>query len=139
MKSVPKILIIVTTFVDLPRSMSIPCLARPSRSTHFGDVTETNCQETQKTFPDHVTGNASAARNNEAQRLRNPVPRRLKCLVENGKRDCERSRSIAQWIMGAFSIDAGSSLTTEKGVDRDAFPHSCEQRNLLNAWVDKIQ
>ena len=39
--------------------------------------------------------------------------------MENGKRDCERSRSIAQWIMGAFSIDAkdaGSSLTTEKGV-----------------------
>ena len=33
---------------------------RPSRSMHFGDVSET------KTFSDHVTRNASAAHNNEA-------------------------------------------------------------------------
>ena len=33
------------------------------------------------------------------------VSRRLKCL-ENWKRHCERSRRIAQWTMGAFSVDA---------------------------------
>ena len=38
-------------------------LFRPSRSMHFGDVSETNGRET---FSDHVTRNASAAHNNEA-------------------------------------------------------------------------
>ena len=33
------------------------------------------------------------------------VSKCLKCL-EIGKRDCERSRSIAQWTMGTFSVDA---------------------------------
>ena len=42
-------------------------LFRPSRSMHFGDVSETNGRETaSKTFSDHVTRNASAAHNNEA-------------------------------------------------------------------------
>ena len=40
-------------------------LSRPSRSTHFGDVSETNALET-KIRSHHVTRNASAARNNEA-------------------------------------------------------------------------
>ena len=40
-------------------------LSRPSRSTHFGDVSETDGQET-KTRLHHVTRNASTARNNEA-------------------------------------------------------------------------
>ena len=44
---------------------SLPCppvqrLPRPSRSVHFGEVSETN---------GHVTRNALAARNNEAQEL----------------------------------------------------------------------
>ena len=40
-------------------------LSSPSRSTHFGDVSETNALET-KIRSHHVTRNASAARNNEA-------------------------------------------------------------------------
>ena len=53
-----------------------PCLVpvrrlfRPSRSMHFGDVSETNGRETaSKTFLDQVNRNASASHNNEAQGL----------------------------------------------------------------------
>ena len=58
-----------------------PCLVpvrrlfRPSRSMHFGDVSETNGRETaSKTFSDQVTRNASASQNNEAQGLGKGFP-----------------------------------------------------------------
>ena len=42
----------------------VPHFPRPSQSMYFRDVSETNGREKKKTCSDHVTRNASTARNN---------------------------------------------------------------------------